>query len=116
MMAVGLALLWRKCAMLDWFGLFVTTGTAAVVIGAAVLLEGWWTGLHRGKEPHPEVVRWADGQPWPAGKPFPLTPLEAWYVMQGYTVKPTVKLSSDEFKQLPGSLQGGPDGVMLRQS
>ena len=23
-------------------------------------------------------------RPWPAGQPFPLTPLEAWYIMRGY--------------------------------
>ena len=35
-------------------------------------------------QPDPEVVRRvAYDAVWPAGKPFPLTPLEAWYVMQG---------------------------------
>lgn len=36
---------------------------------------------------HPEVVRRVVcGGIWPVGKPFPLTPLEACYVMQGWTV------------------------------
>lgn len=67
------------------------------------------------RAPHPEVVRWEEYRPWPADKPFPLTPLEAWYVMQGYTVKPAATFSFDEFMELPGSLEGGPGGVMLRQ-
>ena len=28
---------------------------------------------------------------WPDDKPFPLTPLEAWYVMQGYAVRPKTR-------------------------
>ena len=67
------------------------------------------------RAPHPEVVRWVEYLPWPADKPFPLTPLEAWYVMQGYTVKPAATMTFDDFMQLPGSLEGGPGGVMLRQ-
>ena len=46
-------------------------------------------------------------------KPFQLTPLEAWYVMQGYAVKPAATFTFDEFIKLPGALEGGPDGVML---
>ena len=68
------------------------------------------------REPHPEVVRWVEyASSWPADKPFPLTPLEAWYVMQGFTVKPAATFTLDEFMQLPGDLEGGPDGIMLRQ-
>ncbi len=67
------------------------------------------------REPHPEVVRWVGYTPWPTDKPFPLTPLEAWYVMQGFTVKPAATFTLDEFMQFPGDLEGGPNGVMLRQ-
>lgn len=34
--------------------------------------------------PHPDVERrTAYENVWPADEPFPLTPLEAWYVLQG---------------------------------
>jgi hypothetical protein len=33
-----------------------------------------------GLNPHPEVVRREGYAAWPADKPFPLTPLEAWNV------------------------------------
>ncbi len=38
---------------------------------------------------HPEVVRRVvyEGT-WPEGEAFPLTPLEAWYVMQGWAMQP----------------------------
>lgn len=35
-------------------------------------------------DPEPEVVRhMAYEDLWPSEQPFPLTPLEAWYVLQG---------------------------------
>ena len=55
-------------------------------------------------------------QPWPANKAFPLTPLEAWYVMRGYAVKPTRPLTMDEFFELPGQLEMSDGYVMLRQT
>ncbi len=68
------------------------------------------------RDPHPEVVRWVDHlSSWPADTPFPLTPLEAWYVMQGLTVKPAARITFEAFMQLPGLLEGGPDGLCLRQ-
>jgi hypothetical protein len=68
------------------------------------------------REPHPEVVRWLEYEmPWPADKPFPLTPLEAWYVMQGYTVKPAASITLEEFLQLPGKIEGSDQGLCLWQ-
>ncbi len=68
------------------------------------------------REPHPEVVRWLDYEaPWPADTPFPLTPLEAWYVMQGYTVKPAAGITLEEMLQMPGKIEGGAEGICLWQ-
>jgi hypothetical protein len=68
------------------------------------------------REPHPEVVRWVEYvSSWPADKLFPLTPLEAWYVLQGFTVKPAASFTFEEFLQFPGMIEGGPDGLCLRQ-
>ena len=53
---------------------------------------------------------------WPTDKPFPLTPLEAWYVMQGWEVKPAAGLTFDQFNELPGKIEGGDGWVCLWQS
>ena len=55
-------------------------------------------------------------RPWPAGQPFPLTPLEAWYIMRGYAVRPSREMSMDEFLELPGQLEMSDGYVMLRQT
>ena len=55
-------------------------------------------------------------RPWPAGQPFPLTPLEAWYIMRGYAVRPSREMSMDEFQELPGQLEMSDGYVMLRQT
>ena len=55
-------------------------------------------------------------RPWPAGQPFPLTPLEAWYIMRGYAVRPSREMSMDEFLELPGQLELSDGYVMLRQT
>jgi hypothetical protein len=55
-------------------------------------------------------------QPWPAGKEFPLTPREAWYVMQGYAVRPARQVSLEEFLELPGQLELSDGYIMLRQT
>jgi len=55
-------------------------------------------------------------QPWPADKAFPLTPLEAWYVMQGYAVRPARPVTMDEFLELPGQLELSDGYIMLRQT
>ena len=55
-------------------------------------------------------------RPWPAGQPFPLTPLEAWYIMRCYAVRPSREMSMDEFLELPGQLEMSDGYVMLRQT
>ena len=57
-----------------------------------------------------------DYRPWPAGKEFPLTPLEAWYVMRGYAVRPKRHVPMDEFLELPGQLELSDGYIMLRQT
>ncbi len=66
--------------------------------------------------PHPGVVRRRVYPTWPTDKPFPLTPLEAWYVMQGWEVKPAAGLTFDQFNELPGKIEGGDGWVCLWQS
>jgi hypothetical protein len=57
-----------------------------------------------------------DYQPWPADKEFPLTPLEAWYIMRGYAVRPARRVTMDEFLELPGKLEMSDGYIMLWQS
>ena len=63
---------------------------------------------------HPEVVRFEAGSVWPADKSFPLTPLEAWYVMRGWWVAPEAGLTMEQIiEELPGRLVGGGGWVGL---
>ncbi len=55
-------------------------------------------------------------QAWPEDRPFPLTPLEAWYVMKGYAVRPAQPLPLEAFLELPGQLELSDGYVMLRQT
>jgi hypothetical protein len=65
---------------------------------------------------HPEVVRRRTEWTWPSGKPFPLTPLEAWYVMQGWEVKPAAGITATQIiDEMPGKLEGGNGWVLLWQ-
>ena len=64
---------------------------------------------------HPEVDCRREYPVWPSDKPFPLTPLEAWYVLQGWSVKPKQEVSMDEFLELPGKLEYSHGYVMLWQ-
>lgn len=57
-----------------------------------------------------------DYQPWPADKEFPLTPLEAWYIMRGYAVRPARAVSMEEFLEFPGKLEMSDGYIMLWQS
>jgi hypothetical protein len=60
-----------------------------------------------------------DCQPWPAGKAFPLTPQEAWYIMRGYAVRPVRparRVSLEAFLELPGQLELSDGYIMLRQT
>lgn len=53
------------------------------------------------------------GNVWDEG--FPLTPLEAWYVMRGFAVRPKAALDRETFARLPGDLERADGYVMLRQ-
>ncbi len=59
-------------------------------------------------QPHPEVVRRKRYPTWPEDRPFPLTPLEAWYVLQGWAVQPAGGLTTDQLHALPGKIEGDP--------
>ena len=64
----------------------------------------------------PEVVRCAASIVWPADKPFPLTPLEAWYVMRGWWVAPAAGVTMEQIiEELPGKLEGGGGWIGLWQ-
>lgn len=69
------------------------------------------------EQPNPEVVRRVayDGV-WPADKPFPLTPLEAWYVMQGWEVAPAGGMTLEQASALPGKVEAGGGWVRLWQA
>ena len=63
---------------------------------------------------HPEVVRRKVKAVWPPNKPFPLTPLEAWYVMRGWDVAPAAGVTMQQIlEELPGKLEGGNGWVQL---
>ena len=65
---------------------------------------------------HPEVMRYKVGSVWPPDKPFPLTPLEAWYVMRGWCVAPAAGVTMEQIlDELPGKLEGGDGWVALRE-
>jgi hypothetical protein len=38
--------------------------------------------------------------------PFQLSPIECWYLVQGWAVKPTASLSQRDQLELPGRLEG----------
>ena len=67
-------------------------------------------------EVDPEVIRKVGyGYQWPEDQPFPLTPLEAWYVLRGWKVRPSSGLTMDQFNALPGKIEGGEGWVELWQ-
>jgi hypothetical protein len=60
------------------------------------------------EQDHHEIVRRRTQWTWPAEKSFPLTPLEAWYVRQGWEVKPAAGITATELVDaMPGKLEGG---------
>ena len=61
------------------------------------------------KHPHPEVKRREIdiGGLWPVDQPFPLTPLEAWYLLQGWEMAPAAGTAGDQVLQMPGKIEGG---------
>ena len=64
--------------------------------------------------PHPEVVRRL-GRPdlWPADEPFPLTSLEAWYLLQGWEIAPAAGITSDQLLKIPAKAAGGNGWIVL---
>ena len=57
------------------------------------------------------------GGNWPADKPFPFTPEEAWWLLQGYSVKPrNCDMTFEIFNELPGKLEMSDGYVMLWRS
>jgi hypothetical protein len=46
-----------------------------------------------------------DESSWPLNTDFPLTPVEAWYILQGYAVKPTHGISDDMVRFLGGKVE-----------
>ncbi len=64
--------------------------------------------------PHPEVERRVSYLDiWPSDQPFPLTPLEAWYLLQGWEVAPAAGINLDQVLQLPAKVEGGNGWVVL---
>ncbi len=43
----------------------------------------------------------ANENSWPESIPFPLTPLEAWNLLRGYSIKPTKPISREDLDRLP---------------
>jgi hypothetical protein len=41
---------------------------------------------------------------------LPLTPLEAWYVLQGYCVEPIGGFTTEQLLEMPGHIEGGGKG------
>ena len=57
---------------------------------------------------HPEVVRRVTyAGTWPAGDPFPLTPLKAWYFMQAWEVASAGEMTREQADGLPGKVEAG---------
>jgi len=53
----------------------------------------------------PEVdAKDLDGNTVPADE-FPLTPMEAWFIMRGYWVKPRIPTNVDKLMTMPGLLE-----------
>ena len=61
----------------------------------------------------PNVDCWVEYRPWPVDKPFPLTPLDAWYVMRGYGVR---RVTVEEVLEMPGQVEMSDGYLMLRQT
>ena len=55
---------------------------------------------------YPKVVRRAvNGCIWPAGTTFPLTSIEAWFVLQSWAVKPAGGIGIDQVGAMPGKIE-----------
>jgi len=59
------------------------------------------------------VVGMAIRAVWDAAeKPFPLSPLECFYLMQGWSVRPAGDLTQSEVLQLPGRPEGSSESFL----
>jgi len=52
---------------------------------------------------------------WPAEEPFPLTPMEAWWLLHGYAVKPASPISPEARRALPGPIESHDGYLVIRQ-
>jgi hypothetical protein len=52
----------------------------------------------------------------PRTNPFPLTPLEAWYLLQGWEVAPAAGITGDQVMKIPAKAEGGNGGIVLWRS
>jgi len=50
------------------------------------------------------------------GKPFLLTPLETWYVLQGWEVAPAAGITFEQAEALPGKIEDGAGWVRYWQA
>ncbi len=50
------------------------------------------------------------------GKPFLLTPLETWYVLQGWEVAPAAGMTFEQADALPGKIEDGAGWVRFWQA
>jgi hypothetical protein len=67
--------------------------------------------------PHPEVVRRISYTDiWPADEPFPLNPLEAWYLLQGWEVAPAAGVTGEQVMKIPAKAEGGNGWIVLWRS
>lgn len=65
----------------------------------------------------PEVVRRIGyDNVWPADQLFPLTPLGAWYILQGWEVAPAAGMTGEQALALPGKVEAGAGWVRLWQA
>jgi hypothetical protein len=65
----------------------------------------------------PEVVRRvAYDFVWTADKPFPLTPPEAWCLLQGWEVRPAAGITLQQVLDMPGKIEGGDGWIRLWQA
>lgn len=71
--------------------------------------------MERSDDTPPEVDGLRTGYAVPAER-YPLTPLECWFVMRGYAVKPRTPVSVDDLLNwMPGHLEMVDGYILLRK-
>ncbi len=74
-------------------------------------------GVDMTGQPDPEVVRRVAYEGfWPADQLSPLTPLEAWHVLQGWEVAPAAGMTPEQAMAMPGKVEAEGGWVRLWQS